>query len=396
MRVERQQQAGTMTGISLLLPITLTTMAVVLLAPVLPRLMAEYAHVPGHDYLVPMVLTLPSLCVALLCPVAGLLGDRFGRRRLLLMAFVLYAVVGMAPLVLTSLWAILASRVAVGIAEALIYVLSTTMIGDYFTGPARDRWLAGQTAFASVSALLFFNLGGVLGDFGWRTSFWVYGAALIMFAMVWRYTWDTEPAAATPKASSAPPAASSPWGRLAVIVAITIYGSVFFYTVQIQASSGLVQLGLVSAARICLFTSLASLGVPLGTFVYTRIAGQGPLRLLCAEFALIAAGFAIMGHSTSVSMFLAGCFVNQVGGGMLLPTLLVWSISLLPYEVRARGTGVWQSSFALGQWLSPLVVTALSLHWGGLMPAFAVLGHAALAGLGVAVAALVVSRRAAT
>jgi hypothetical protein len=38
----------------------------------------------------------------------------------------------------------------------------------------------------------------------------------------------------------------------------------------------------------------------------------------------------------------------------------------------------------------------LSLHWGGLMPAFAVLGHAALAGLGVAVAALVVSRRAAT
>jgi hypothetical protein len=26
--------------------------------------------------------------------------------------------------------------------------------------------------------------------------------------------------------------------------------------------------------------------------------------------------------------------------------------------VRARGTGVWQSSFALGQWLSPLVVTA--------------------------------------
>jgi MFS family permease len=126
-----------------------------------------------------MVLTLPSLCVALLCPVAGLLGDRFGRRRLLLMAFVLYAVVGMAPLVLTSLWAILASRVAVGIAEALIYVLSTTR--SAITLPAaRDRWLAGQTAFASVSALLFFNLGGVLGDFAGTRSGSM--AALVMFA----------------------------------------------------------------------------------------------------------------------------------------------------------------------------------------------------------------------
>ncbi|MFX9065743.1 hypothetical protein ABTN38_20645, partial [Acinetobacter baumannii] len=61
MTVEHERQAGTMTGIALLLPITLTTMAVVLLAPVLPRLMAEFAAVPGRDYLVPMVLTLPSL-----------------------------------------------------------------------------------------------------------------------------------------------------------------------------------------------------------------------------------------------------------------------------------------------------------------------------------------------
>ncbi|MFX5907278.1 MFS transporter, partial [Acinetobacter baumannii] len=88
-----------------------------------------------------------------------------------LFAFLLYGVVGMAPLVLSDLWAILASRVAVGVAEALIYVLSTTMITEHFSGPARDRWLAGQTAFASISALIFFNVGGVLGGFGWRTPF---------------------------------------------------------------------------------------------------------------------------------------------------------------------------------------------------------------------------------
>ena len=159
----RHPEPGLLTGISLLLPITLTTMAIVLLAPIIPDLMAHYAAVPGHEYWVPMILTLPSLCVALLCPLAGILGDWFGRRRLLLAAFLLYAVVGVMPVFLDDLTHILISRAGVGIAEALIYVLSTTMIGDYYKGASRDKWLAAQTAFASMSALLFFNLGGVLG-----------------------------------------------------------------------------------------------------------------------------------------------------------------------------------------------------------------------------------------
>ena len=88
---------GTMTGIALLLPITLTTMAIVLLTPIMPNLMAQFAHVPNHEYWVPMILTVPALCSAILCPVAGVLGDYFGRRRLLLSSFVIYAALGVAP-----------------------------------------------------------------------------------------------------------------------------------------------------------------------------------------------------------------------------------------------------------------------------------------------------------
>lgn len=387
------RQPSTMTGIALLLPITLTTMAIVLLAPVLPQLMAEYSGVEGHEYLVPMVLTLPSLCVAVLCPFAGMLGDYFGRRRLLLASFLLYAVVGMAPLVLTDLTYILLSRVGVGVAEALIYVLSTTMIGDYYRGEARDRWLAGQTAFASVSALVFFNLGGVLGEAGWRAPFFVYASALVMFALIWKYTWEPagECQADADKGPVAAPHnlswANFPWGKMGLIAAITVYGSVFFYTVQIQASSGLAELGLTSTARIGFLTSIASLGVPLGTFIYSRIARIGVGKLLVAEFGLLAIGFVLMGRTGSVPGFLTGCFINQLGAGLLLPTLVVWSMSILPYEVRGRGTGLWQSAFALGQWLSPLAVTFLALRLGGLMRGFEALGLLAAVGFVVALVA---------
>jgi hypothetical protein len=64
--MRQNEEPGVMTGIALLLPITLSTMAIVLLAPVLPGILAEFSGVPGHEYWVPMILTIPALCIALL------------------------------------------------------------------------------------------------------------------------------------------------------------------------------------------------------------------------------------------------------------------------------------------------------------------------------------------
>jgi len=346
--------------------------------------------VPNHEYWVPMILTIPALCVAFLSPVAGMLGDYFGRRRLLMWSFVAYAIVGLAPIFLTSLPAILISRIGVGITEALIMVLSTTMIGDYYEGAARDKWLAAQTAFASMSALVFFNVGGQLGAFGWRMPFWVYSSALLMLLLVALFTWEPSEKDAN-AAAEAPPHHASwegfPWRRMMMILAITIYGSVFFYTVQILASSGLVALGLSNPAEIGFKTSIASIGVPLGTYLYSRTGRWPVARLLLIEFSLLSIGFLLMSRAATPGGFLAGCFINQLGAGMLLPTLLVWAMSLLPFGIRSRGAGMWTGAFTFGQFLSPLAVTFAGKQVGGLLPAFGVLSAAALAAAIIALAA---------
>ncbi len=378
-----RHQPGFMTGISLLLPITLSTMAIVLLAPILPRMLEEFSDIPGHEYWVPMILTVPALCVALLSPLAGMLGDYFGRRKLLLWSFVVYAVVGVAPAMLTDITAILISRVGVGVAEALIMVLSTTMIGDYYQGAARDKWLAAQTAFASLSALVFFNLGGQLGAFGWRMPFWVYGSAMLMFALVVLFTWEPSEQDASETAKAAPHNASwegFPWTEMLRVIAITVFGSVLFYTVQIQASVGLNELGVTDPARAGFLTSIASIGVPLGTFIYSRIGRWPVARLLLIEFGMLAVGFLLMSRAASPNGFLIGCFINQLGAGLLLPTLLVWAMSLLAFDNRSRGAGLWTGAFSIGQFLSPLIVTVASKQLGGLLAAFGLLSAAALIG----------------
>jgi len=376
-----------MTGISLLFPITLSVMAIVLLSPILPQLLEEFSDVPNHEYWVPMILTVPALCVAVFSPLAGMAGDYFGRRRLLLYSFGFYAVLGVAPVFLTSLTAIVLTRIGVGISEAVIMVLSTTMIGDYFKGERRDKWLAAQTAFASLSALLFFNLGGQLGQFGWRTPFWVYGSALLMLALVLAFTWEPSETDPSEEGDHAPHHASwegFPWKPMLTILAITIYGSVFFFTVQIQAPVGLTQLGWLDPAKNGFWTSVASIGVPLGTFIFSRLSKWPVKRLLAAEFVLFAAGFTVMGTAAAPPQFLIGCFINQLGAGMLLPTLLVWAISLLPFAVRSRGAGIWTGAMSVGQFLSPLVVTFTAKQVGGLLPAFTILAAGAVIGLIVA------------
>jgi MFS family permease len=383
-----------MTGIALLVPITLSTMAIVLLAPILPGLLNEFAAVPGHDYWVPMILTVPALCVALFSPVAGILGDWFGRRRMLVGSLVVYAFVGVAPVFLTGLGPIIISRIGVGITEALIMVLTTTMIGDYYQGVARDRWLAGQTAAASLSALVFFNLGGQLGRFGWRAPFWVYGGALVMLALVLAFTWEPSEADPEAEAERAPHHGAwtgFPWARLMGIIGITIYGSVLFYTVQIQAGRGLAVLGMTDPGAIGFHTSVASVGVPLGTFIYSRVGRWRVARLLLIEFAALTIGFLLMSRAGTPMPFLVGCFINQLGAGMLLPTLLVWAMDGLAFDIRARAAGMWTGAFSVGQFLCPVVVTFSSDRTGGLMGAFGVLSAAA--GLGTLAALIAQVRR---
>ena len=95
--------------------------------------------------------------------------DRVGRKGLLVASLVVYAVVGTAPLYLPTLPLVVASRVLVGLTEAAIMTCCTTLLADYFHGRRREKMLGLQVVFTSVSATVFFGVGGALGAAGWRT-----------------------------------------------------------------------------------------------------------------------------------------------------------------------------------------------------------------------------------
>ena len=194
----------------LLLPITLSVMGITVLTPVVHLMLDQFKDVPHHEYwVIGGILTMPAIWILLFSPVAGWLADRYGRRNLLLLSMVVYAFVGVMPTFLDNLYLIILSRVGVGICEAVLMTVSTTLISDYFKGRARERWLASQTAVASVSALGIIYLGGRLGAaLGWRGPFYLYLYSLLLAVGVYWFIW--EPAAAQSRSASARTSPRSP------------------------------------------------------------------------------------------------------------------------------------------------------------------------------------------
>lgn len=353
----------------------MSVLGTVLLAPVLPQMAAEFADTPGVALLVPVALTVPALMIGLISPFAGVIADAVDRKRVLIAAMVLYSVFGTAPLHLDTLGAIVASRVGVGICEAAIMTCCTTLIGDYWTGARRSRYLGLQTIVTALAATVFFAAGGALGATGWRTPFWLYAAAVVIAVpMVFALWSPARPAAVEGIRRRLEPV---PWRALAGPVAVTFLGGIWFYALIVELSFVLSGLGVTDPAAIGAAAAAMSVATAVGAFVFSRNAGRGPRVLLPVEFALTAVGLLVVASSTALPLVVAGAVVTGFGTGMLLPTLLTWTMNRLAFAQRGRGTGIWTGSLFIGQFLCPVLIVAVTGVAGGLQPALAVLGVAA-------------------
>ncbi|WP_036553547.1 MFS transporter [Nocardioides insulae] len=373
-----QPRAGRTQGFLLMFISCLPILGAVLLAPILPTMQDHFGDGAQATALVPLTLTAPALMVGLLAPFAGGFVDKFGRKRLLVIGLVVYAAFGTAPIWLDGLVPIVLSRIGVGIAEAAIMTCCTTLIADYFSGSERDRWLGLQTVFASVSATLFFALGGALGAHSWRTPFWLYASSLIFAVLAATLLW--QPHAEGHKAGAAakhelPP---FPWNRVLVPAAVTLFGGIVFYTPIVELPYVLDEIGITAVPAIGAVTAIASLATAVGAFTFGRISQRGTAVLLPTAFALAGVGLALVGLTEALPVIVAGAIIASAGTGLMLPTLLTWALSGLTFEDRGRGTGMWTAALFLGEFICPLLIVALTAAVGGLGGALILVGVVAL------------------
>ena len=105
---------------------------------------------------------------------AGLLGDRYGRKKLLLWALVLFGLASLACAYSTSSGDLIAARVALGLAAAVITPLSLAVLPVMFTPEERTRAIA----IVGGATFLGFPLGPILG--GWLLDNYWWGSVFLI------------------------------------------------------------------------------------------------------------------------------------------------------------------------------------------------------------------------
>ena len=149
-----------------------------LVVPALPTLGRELgATAQGTGW----ILTAFLLAGAVLAPVVGNLGDRFGHRRVLLGTILVFAAATLAAAAAPSLGVLLAARVVQGVSTAT-FPLALAIARSTLSGPrlaAAFGWIPGMIGLGAGTALV---VGGVVVDaLSWRWLF-VLGAVLILLS----------------------------------------------------------------------------------------------------------------------------------------------------------------------------------------------------------------------
>ena len=373
-----RQATGRREGLVLMLGSSLTIMGAVMIAPILPRLGAEFGPLnPRADLLVPLAVTGPALAIALCAPLAGWLADRVGRKALLVIATLLYAVLGAVPALLGDLLSIVAVRLLFGVAEAAVMTCCATLIADYWQGEERLRYINRQVVTIGLVGALFFVLGGALGEHSWRLPFLLYLLPLLLVPAMMKVLW--EPVRARPCVEAQGPE------RVAILPLMLGYllilgGMVLSFVVPVQAPILLVGLGVTSSTLIGLsagLSLLATLGGSLAWPLLRRrlgIAGTNAVLLF-----LLALGLWLLMRGQSYNEVLLAVVIHGLGAGLLVPNVMAPVMEALSARTRGRGLGGFTACLYFGQFVSPLVVAVLGAFAGDLRHAIEWLAFASLA-----------------
>lgn len=355
------RQAGMLHGLALILGSTLSILAIIVLAPVVPDIMRVFADVPNADFWVPSMVGVAGLGAAAFSPFAGFIGDRYGRRGPLIGFCIAFAALGFFPFVGNDFTIIYLSRIGVGVAATGVLVLSTTLIGDCFTGPALGRWLTGQAVAATASGLVVLPLGGYLGALlGWRGPFLVFLVG-VPFALSYWLLFRNVKGVADRTSNPAGTAGWSqlPWRWLLGICGASVLAGLLGFAVQLQIGLALSAIGVSDPAKIGVYSGVAFAGIPLGALLFMPFSSWPFARLVCLQLLVMGATLMALSYIADLRLFLAVVFVNLAVGGMILPTFLTHAAQGVGDAIRARAIGIWQAAFPLSQFLTVGICSAI-------------------------------------
>lgn len=179
----------TLAPVSRALSLSLVVAALAMLAPFsidtyLPSFPDIAAQLTASPLQMQQTLSLYLFAFALSTLVYGPLSDSFGRRRVVVVALVIYTGASIGCALVADIQQLIVLRILQGLSASAALVVGRAMVRDVFHGPEAQRVMARVMFLFAIAPAVAPVLGGVLHDlYGWRAVF-VFLALLALLLMV--------------------------------------------------------------------------------------------------------------------------------------------------------------------------------------------------------------------
>jgi MFS family permease len=347
------------------------------LLPALPR----YVEGPlgGSDIGVGLVIGAFSVSAFFLRPWAGRIGDRQGRRILMVAGGSIFAVSVVGYLVATSIPVLVAMRLLTGVGEALFFVGALSANVDLAPPERRGE------AFSFASLALYMGIGAgpfigeaVIGAWGFRAAWLVaIGLALVAVTLSLRLP-SMKPAGSE---SLEGHRLVHPAGLLpGVVLLAAIWGMAGFLAfVPLYA----LDLGMGGAGLVLgLFSGIVVVIRSVGARIPDRIGASRATRI---ALVLSACGLTMIGLWRTPAGLLAGTIVMAVGVALFTPALFSVAVEGIPANERGAVMGTTSAFLDLAFGVGPATLGFVAAGIGR-PGTFLAGGIVALAGLVVVIA----------
>jgi len=343
--------------ITLLLTSMMTMMAGAVIAPSLPQISRVFSEIENIALLSRLVITLPALFIAFFSPIFGNVSDRIGRKNILLISLLVYAIGGASGYYLNNIYLILAGRALLGISVGGIMTMVITLIGDYYSDNERNSFMGLQGAFMAIGGIVFISFSGLLADIQWQLPFLIYLFAIPVFILGVIYLF--EPKVINHEKTNN---RSIDYDRKLVYIInlLAFIGIVFFYMIPVQLPFLLSGFEHISNLKIGIAIGFQSLSSAIISLNYRKIKEKFTFRqIFQIAFLLMGIGFLVISYSDTYLLVLLGLAISGLGTGLLMPSGSLWILNISPEKIRGKLIGRISMSLYLGQFFSPILLQPL-------------------------------------
>ncbi|MFS0574286.1 MFS transporter [Sporosarcina sp. 179-K 3D1 HS] len=302
-----------------------------------------------------LVLTIPSLMIVFFSFVSSFLIMKLPKRTILLIGLSIYVVAGTGAQFVQSINTLLAFRLLLGVGVGLIMPLSMSLINDYFDGKERTIMMGYNTAFSNFGGIVTVMVAGFLANMSWRAPFNVYLMGLGIMGLVYFFLPKNEVPRSTPAMSQ---------GRIPWI----IYGyglamggiMVAYYSIATSMALYMEQNGIGGTALAGTIISFTTIGGMITSLTLVHIEDLLKKYAIHIMLLLMGLSFTFLSMTTLIPVIIVSVLFIGFGQGVLFPLILLKVIDQVEIRKSDRAVAITTSFIFLGQFLSPILLEAVS------------------------------------